>query len=194
VTTRRVGRPRSRQADEAILRAAVDQWAERSFSGMTMEGVAARAGVARSTVYRRWSSLEELCLEALNQLREPFPTPPGDDLRDDLLVLLRALRHQLTDSRLSRLIPHLAVEASRRPDLSLRFWNDFIARGSSVLADVLRRGIDDGSLRPDLDVELAVDLLSGPVFKRSLWQLPTSDADLRTTIEVVLTGLAAGPG
>jgi AcrR family transcriptional regulator len=190
---RRGGRPRSTRAHEAILDAALAEWAEHSLAGMTIERVAARAGVARTTVYRRWSSLPELCMDALTHLREPFPTPPGESVPDDLMVLLRALRHLLTESRLGRLIPQLAVEASRHPDLSLTYWNDYLVRGSSVLADVLRRGVAEGSIRPDLDVELAIDLLTGPLFKRSIWQLPTSDADLSATIELVLRGLAPAP-
>jgi AcrR family transcriptional regulator len=189
-TSRRGGRPRSSEAHEAILRAAIDEWAEHSLAGMTIERVAARAGVARTTVYRRWSSLAELCMEALDHLREPLPTPPGVDVAEDLLVLMRALRHLLTESRLGRLVPQLAVEASRHPDLSLTYWNQYLVRGSSTMADVLRRGVEEGTVRPDLDVELAVDLLTGPLFKRSLWQLPTSDADLLATIDIVLAGLA----
>ena len=190
---RRGGRPRSTRAHEAILLAAVDEWAEHSLAGMTIERVAARAGVARTTVYRRWSSLPELCMDALNHLREPFPAPRGESVPDDLELLLRALRHLLTESRLGRLIPQLAVEASRHPDLSLTYWNEYLVRGSSTLADVLRRGVTEGLIRPDLDVELTVDLLTGPLFKRSLWQLPTSDDDLRATIDTVLKGLAPLP-
>jgi AcrR family transcriptional regulator len=186
---RRGGRPRSVHAHEAILEAAIDEWAEHSLAGMTIERVAARAGVARTTVYRRWSSLAQLCMEALDHLREPFPTPAGDSVPDDLMLLLRALRHLLTESKLGRLVPQLAVEASRHPDLSLTYWNEYLIRGSSAFADVLRRGVQEGLIRPDLDVELAVDLLTGPLFKRSIWQLPTSDDDLQTTVDVVLAGL-----
>jgi len=189
---RRGGRPRSSRAHEAILRAALEEWAEHSLAGMTIEGVATRAGVARTTIYRRWSNLTDLCLDALGHLHEPFPVPPGDSVAGDLLVLLRALRHLLTESRLARLIPQLVVEASRRPDLSLTYWNEHLMRGSSILGDVLRRGVADGSVRPDLDVELVIDLLTGPLFKRSIWQLPTSDEDLVRTIEIVLAGLAPG--
>lgn len=192
--TRRGGRPRSTEADEAILRAVVDEWAENSLSGMTIEAVAARAGVARTTVYRRWSSLTELCMAALEQLRQPLPVPPGVSVPEDLLILLQALRYLLTESRLARLLPRLVVEASRHPELSLTYWNDYLARGSSVMADVLRRGVGEGLIRPDLDVELVIDLLTGPLFKRSIWQLPTSDDDLRATIHTVLAGLRPAPG
>jgi len=191
--SRRGGRPRSNEAHLAVLQAAVEEWTDRGFAGMTIERVAARAGVARTTVYRHWSSLAELCMEALDRLREPFPTPAGENIHEDLLLLLRALRHMLTESRLGRLIPQLALEASRHPDISLTYWNEHLIRGSSTLAGVLRRGVAEGLIRPDLDLELAVDLLTGPLFKRSIWQLPTSDADLQATIDTVLAGLAPSP-
>jgi len=191
---RRGGRPRSAGAHEAILRATIEEWTERSFSGLTIEGIAARAGVARTTVYRRWSTLEQLCMDALDDLREPLPEPlPGGAVAGDLLLMLQSLRRLLTESRIGRLVPQLVVEASRRPDLSLTYWNDYLARGSSAFAEVLRRGVREGLVRPDLDVELAVDLFTGPLFKRSIWQLPTSDDDLRATVAVILAGLAPPP-
>jgi len=91
-------------------------------------------------------------------------------------------------------VPQLALEASRHPDLSLTYWNDYLVRGASVMADVLRRGVAEGTIRPGPDFELAVDLLTGPLFKRSMWQLPTSDDDLRATVAVVLAGLAPHGG
>ena len=116
--------------------------------------LAARAGVARATVYRRWSSLPALCMEALEHVREPFPELRGVDVAEDLVTLLQALRHLLTESTLGRLLPQLAVEAGRHPDLSVTYWNDYLVRGSSAFGDVLRRGVTEGLLRPDLDVEL----------------------------------------
>lgn len=186
-----VGRPRSSQAHEAILDAAIEEFAAHGRSGMTIEQVAARSGVARSTVYRRWKNIDELCLEALQHLQEPVPPPPGRSVREDLTFLLCNLRHLLTETRVGRLIPELAAEAARRPDLSRTYWAQYLARDRSPFADVLRRGIAEGLLRSDLDLELAVDLLTGPVFKRALWQLDTPDADLEAIIDSVLAGLAA---
>ena len=83
--------------------------------------------------------------------------------------------------------------AARRPDLSRTYWAQYLARDRGPFADVLRRGIDEGLLRPDLDLELVVDLITGAVFKRALWQLDTPDADLAAIVDTVLAGLVA-PG
>jgi AcrR family transcriptional regulator len=184
------GRPRSARAHEAILQAAVDELIEHGFSATTIEGIAARAGVARTTVYRHWSSLPQLCMDALEHLREPLPPPPSRSLPEDLVFLLQALRHLLTATRIGQLVPHLAAEARLHPDLSRTYWNDYLARGSSAFAVVLRRGVAQSLIRPDLDVELVIDLLTGPLFKRCLWQLETSDQDLTTIVDTVLAGLA----
>jgi AcrR family transcriptional regulator len=184
------GRPRSARAHEAILDAAADELIEHGFSGTSIERIAARAGVARTTVYRRWSSLPELCMAALEHLREPLPPPPDQSLAADLVFLLQALRHLLTATRMGQLVPQLAAEARLHPELSLTYWNDYLVRGSSPFAVVLRRGVDQALIRPDLDVELVIDLLTGPVFKRCLWQLETSDRDLTVIVDIVLAGLA----
>ena len=103
------GRPRSARAHEAILVAAVDELIEHGFSGTTIERIAAGAGVARTTVYRHWSSLSELCMDALERLREPLPLPPGRTLSGDLVFLLQSLRRLLTATRLGQLVPQLAA-------------------------------------------------------------------------------------
>jgi len=191
---RRAGRPRSSRAHEAILDAALEEFVERGLAGMTIERVALRAGVARSTIYRRWTGLEQLCLEALEHLREPTPTPPGNDVREDLIFLLRSLHRILTETRLGRLIPQLAAEAAHRPDLSHTYWTDYLARGNGPFGDVLRRGIEQGKLRADLDVELVIDLLTGVLFKRALWQLTATDEEISEIVDTVLAGLATTTG
>lgn len=156
---------------------------------MAIERVAARAGVARSTIYRRWSDTAALCMEALEHLRAPLPTPPGDSVREDLIFLMRALHQILTQTRIGGLIPQLAAEASRRPDLSYTYWTDYLARGSSPFGHTLRRGIAQGQLRGDLGVELVIDLLTGALFKRSLWQLATTEQEICDIVDTVLAGL-----
>jgi AcrR family transcriptional regulator len=193
----RPGRPRSARADEAILEAAIEELIEHGFASMTIERIAARAGVARSTVYRRWSNTIDLCAAALDHVRDPLPAPPGASVREDLIFLLKDIRRMLNESRLGRIIPELAAEARRHPDLTRLYWTSYVAPGSSYAAHVLHRGIASGELVARFDVELIIDLLTGPLFKRALWQLPVTDEDITRLVDVVLTGLApvegAGP-
>src|SRR5580658_2329777 len=88
---RRPGRPRSERAERAILDAALELFAESGVAGVCMEAVAARAGVGKATIYRRWPGKEDLLLDALAALRMPLPTPQGRSVRADLITLVDAL-------------------------------------------------------------------------------------------------------
>src|ERR1019366_8162530 len=88
---RRPGRPRSEQADKAIIDAALSLFAETGPEGLCIEKVAARAGVGKATIYRRWHGKEDLMLDALTALKTPLPEPKGKSVRSDLIALLDAL-------------------------------------------------------------------------------------------------------
>src|SRR5215472_3964049 len=94
VTTavRKAGRPRSEQADRAIIEAALDLFAESGPEGLCIERVAARAGVGKATIYRRWPGKEDLLLDALAALTVPLPAPKGVSVREDLAALVDAMR------------------------------------------------------------------------------------------------------
>src|SRR5262244_3220874 len=96
---RRPGRPRSEQADQAIIDAALSLFAESGPEGLCIERVAARAGVGKATIYRRWPGKEDLLLDALAALRAPLPNPKGESVRDDLAALLDAMRAEAIDPR-----------------------------------------------------------------------------------------------
>src|SRR5215472_4074548 len=89
--TRRAGRPRSVQADRAIIEATLEIFAESGAEGLCIEKVAAKAGVGKATIYRRWPGKEELLLDAIAALRSPLPQPQGRSVRADLTALLEAL-------------------------------------------------------------------------------------------------------
>src|SRR5437016_14195863 len=89
-TTRRPGRPRSEQAEQAIIEATLDLFAEQGFEGVCVEAVAARAGVGKATIYRRWPNKEELLLAALGSMKSPLPESTGN-VRDDLVAQLTVM-------------------------------------------------------------------------------------------------------
>jgi len=189
------GRPRSARADAAILDAAVDELVEHGFTSMTIERIAARAGVARTTVYRRWSGTAELCMDALDRIREPVPTPPGGSVRDDLVFLLRYVNRLLTRTRFGAILPQLAAEARRHPEITQRYWAEHFSADRSVAGEVIRRGIDQRLIRADADIELVIDTLIGPLLHRSMWGVATvTDDQITRIVETVLAGLAPPAG
>ncbi|MEV0394941.1 TetR/AcrR family transcriptional regulator [Polymorphospora rubra] len=192
------GRPRSTRADEAIVEAVLDLLAEGgSVETLSVEAVAARAGVGKATIYRRWPGKDALLVDALRTLKGAPAEPAGDSVRDDVVTLLEMVgRH--TDERTARIMTCLAPQFNRSPEQD-RLFQEIMEPRREVLRRVLRRGITTGELRPDLDVELTVAMLSGPVLlHRIIWPLPNlAAADLAgRVVDTLLAGIAgpaAGP-
>ncbi len=156
------GRPRSVRADEAIIEAVLDLLAEgTSVEALSIESVAARAGVGKATIYRRWPNKEALVIDAVGKIKGPLPKVAGESIREDLLSLLRPIG-STHGSRASRIMPCLIPEMQRNPELHRRYQT-IIEPRRELMRDVLRRGIADGQLRADLDVEVSLALLTSPM-------------------------------
>lgn len=187
---RPVGRPRSAHADESIIEAVLDLLAEGStVEALSMEAVAARAGVGKTTVYRRWSNKEALVMDAISALKGSPPAPAGASVRDDLVTLLSPVSR--TSSRAGQILPCLAPELRRNRDLYDRYIG-WLEQRRDVIRDVLRRGVADGELAADTDIELALALLSAPMTLQSTlhWH-PRLNTDRLTerVVDTVLDGL-----
>lgn len=190
VSRPRLGRPRSAAVDTAILSAALDELVERGFAKMTIERVAARAGVARTTVYRRWPSLYQLCLEAVDRVMEHVATPPGDDVRGDLVFLLHSVRRIHTSTRFGQILPQLAAEVRHYPEAIREYWESYIIGRRRTFAQVFERGIQEGVMRQDIDITLMIDLLIGLIQQRALWQVDVvTDQHIEQMVDLVLMGL-----
>ncbi len=155
------GRPRSEEAHKAILDATLDLLAEVGFSSLTVEGVATRAGVGKATIYRRWPSKLPLVIEAFGQL-PGFDDVDTGRLADDLKKMLRGYLQVFNSTALSLVLPSLAGERRHNPEL----WQLFEPVGKERRQPLIRafeRAVDRGELAPDLDLELAADLVVGPI-------------------------------
>lgn len=155
------GRPRSEEAHRAILEATLELLVEVGFSAMTVEGVASRAGVGKATIYRRWPSKLPLVVEAFGQL-PGFEEVDTGSLREDLKKMLRSYLQAFHASPLSAVLPSLAGERTHNPELSELF--EPVSKGRrQPLVRAFERAIDRGEVEADLDVELAADLVVGPI-------------------------------
>ncbi|MFI9822459.1 TetR/AcrR family transcriptional regulator [Streptomyces sp. NPDC052013] len=154
---------------EAIRAAVFEELAAVGYARMSIEGIARRAGVGKTAVYRRWRSKLHLVLDLVSALAvQGLPAPDTGSLESDLRLLYevtsRALRHPLA----SQIIPDLQAEAARNPDIAealqkaLREGQDSVARG------IVTAAVTRGDLRPGLDHTLALDLISGPLYWRSV--------------------------
>jgi AcrR family transcriptional regulator len=188
------GRPRSARADEAIIDAVLDLLAEgHSADTISIEAVAARAGVGKATIYRRWPNKEALIVDAIASMKGSVPAVRGESVRDDLVALLtRASRSQ--DNRSAKIMSCLFTEIQRSSSM-LGCYKEVVEPRRQAMRDVLRRGVRTGELRPDLDVELTLSLLSGPVLVESVlrWNSAVEGNDLAArVVDTVLSGIA-GP-
>jgi AcrR family transcriptional regulator len=193
-TPRPPGRPRSIRADEAIIEAVLDLIAEgSSLEALSVEAIAARAGVGKTTIYRRWPGKDALLIDALRTLKGAPPTPAGRSVREDLLALLVTVGHT-PDERAARIMPCLMPEIHRNAT-QRRIYQEMVAPRRQAVREVLQRGVASGELRADLDVEAAMGLLSGAMLlhRMTFWEPDVADADLAGRIvDTALAGLAAG--
>ncbi|HEX9506634.1 MAG TPA: TetR/AcrR family transcriptional regulator, partial [Acidimicrobiia bacterium] len=161
-------RPRSVEADGAILDAAIEIFAECGLDGLTVEGVAARAGVGKATIYRRYPGKVELVVAATRCFTQAGePAPDTGTTRGDLRALVEGLITMLTTTPLGRALPILVAARARVPELD-GAYAEIVAEKRSRSAQVVRRGIDRGDLRSDIDPDLVVDVVVSPVFYRFL--------------------------
>ena len=160
---------RSEAARIAVLEAADDLLVERGFAGVTIEGIAAKAGVAKQTIYRWWDSKTDVLFDALSQdAAEFFTEADTGDLGADLRVRLRELATFLTTTDAGAVVRALAGQALHDPAVAARFESEFMAGQRELDQLPFRRAAARGELTASADVELAVDQLAGPVYYRAL--------------------------
>ena len=195
VTTpeRRVGRPPSAAVDRAIVDATREILAEEGYAGLTIEGVAARAGVGKATVYRRWPGKVELVVDVISETAaEQVPIPDTGSTRGDLVVLVRTIIDVLTTTNAGAITAAMVAECSRNPELAHAFRTGFVAVRRAAVVDLIERGVARGDLRPDVDRDLIVDLLVAPVHYRLLVTGAPLTPDLaERVVDAVLGGSAA---
>ena len=185
------GRPRSEQADRAIIAATLELLAERGVAGMSVEEVASRAGVGKATVYRRWSSKGALALDAfLAEFRQQQPLPDTGTLRGDLRAELRAWVRAVTRTPAGRMLGNLVGEAQHDKDLAAAYRERVLEPLRRQHRIMLDRAIARGEIPAGTDREVVLDLLFGAAQHRLLLgHLPLTDRFVREVVDVIMGGI-----
>jgi AcrR family transcriptional regulator len=169
---RNPGRPRSERASRAIIRAALELLQEGvSVDALSVEAVAARAGVGKATLYRRWPNKEAVLLDALESLAEPLSRVEGGDVRQDVTLAVEELCRWVAESRSARLLPRLMSA----PTLYGHYVRLVVDPRIAAVREVLARGVRRGALTDDSDVDTLSTALVGAVLSRVVLGEATPD-------------------
>jgi AcrR family transcriptional regulator len=167
--TPRRGRPRSEKARNAILEAAAKLLLLRGLGAMSMDAVAESAGVSKATIYRWWPSKEMLALDALlDWAAASAPARDTGSLRGDLLALVRPWVREIKRQPFGRVIAALLTEAQSDPQFAEAYRTHFVEPRREAMCAAFARAAERGDVPADLDVEVAVDLIYGPLYHRLL--------------------------
>jgi AcrR family transcriptional regulator len=183
---------RSRRAssdvEEAILRATLEILDEAGFEDLTVEAVAARAGAAKTAVYRRWPSKVPLVVEALTRALPVPEVPDTGDLRTDMIALWHSLG--VAGQRyVERLLPLVTIYLARSDDLAAQMRDRYFQPRLRASYAVIARAADRGEISADTDPELAYDLLFGSLVYRFLRGSPPDDDTIGRVVDLAVRGL-----
>ena len=186
--------PRVERSRQVILRAALSELGEAGYGAFAIESVAARAGVAKSTIYRHWPDKVSLIGDAFESAHEhAVPSVEGLTAREGLQRLLRHVAEVVIDSAFSSCIPALIEGAERDPRLR-EFRNRYSALRRQSLTGLIARGVADGEFRAAVGPELAAHALLGPIFYRRLMTSePLDPHRVGDLIDMVLGPVNASP-
>ncbi|WP_369211998.1 TetR/AcrR family transcriptional regulator [Streptomyces flavofungini] len=191
------GRPRSEAVEQAIVEGVVRLLEEGvPLAELSIERIARTAGVGKATIYRRWPGREALFVDVLRLFEEPVPELPGTSMRDDLVRLLEGLRKRGLTVRSSAMLHNVFAQMKALPKLWEAYHATVIDPRRRLTHEVLRRGVENGELRADVDIGMANDLLVGPMLLRTIMRSDTPlDDDLAERIvDTVLEGLRPQAG
>ncbi len=178
--------PRIERTRKVVLEATLALMAESGYGAVTIEAVAARSGVAKSTIYRHWPGRIELIHDAFQELKPPFAICDEGDVRERVVELLEDLARLTMASTWSSCLPSLIDAAEHDPEARALHCR-LASTGRQTMVDLLSRGVKDGELPADLDPEVMAEALAGPILLRRLMSLePLDPGQVRHLVDQLL--------
>jgi AcrR family transcriptional regulator len=190
---RTVGRPRDTSVDSKVIDATLEILNSDGLGGLSIEGIASRAGVGKTTIYRRWDSKEELLVDAIATMVHEVEVPDSGDIRGDLITAISGMHRFVSDTRAGEVFPWLVGEIASGSELGLRYAASVIGPRRAMMAQLITHAIERGDLSNDLDVDLAIDMLTGPVIIRRMMGRLEESADgwASSLVDTLLGGWSA---
>jgi TetR/AcrR family transcriptional regulator, regulator of autoinduction and epiphytic fitness len=185
--------PRVERSRRVILEAVLEELGEVGYGAFTIEGVAARAGVGKSTIYRHWDGKLELVEDAFHTLKAQALVPEDGSFRDRLVAYLEQVASLVAESTYSSCMPALIDAAERDPNVRA-FHNRFSTDRRAVLVELLQEGVKAGDLPASSDPELLADALVGPIIlRRLIFGEPCAVADVPSLVDQILPAAPRSP-
>jgi AcrR family transcriptional regulator len=186
------GRPRAAGADEEILQATLKLGQELGFDALSMEGIAARAGVAKTTIYRRWRNVSEVVMDAfLWQVNRTSTLSAGASARESFRISMKRLARAYR-GKTGRLMRTLVARAQSDPKLLDAISQRWVEPRREIARGFVRAGIERGELRAGIDPDIVLDALYGPFYHRILVPYvgaTLSDEYVETLVDLIFNGL-----
>ncbi|WP_328535594.1 TetR/AcrR family transcriptional regulator [Streptomyces sp. NBC_00344] len=187
---RRRGRPLDDSTTGVILDATLELWGEVGFAAVTIDAVAARAGVSKPTVYRRWSAKRELLITAIERFVAPADIPDLGSFKAEVTEFLRNRGEMYRSPRVRRIMAGMIAACTEDEEFHGEV-QPFIDRFPAAMRLIIQRGIARGEVRPDTDVELLAAMINGSFYYRSI--IEQKGVDERSVEFVVGMIMAAVP-
>lgn len=190
-TDRSPGRPREPETDQRILDAAQRLMARYGYVRMSMDAVAAEAGVTKPTVYRRYANKIELALAAIVELCEKDPVAYSGQTRTDLIAQMRQFRQVMNRPHGMSMLGTVLAEESETPELLERFREYLVVPRRQAIRTILETAQTNGELQPGTDIELTTNLLIGCYYAHYLSGKPFAERWEEQVVDAVLNGILA---
>ena len=190
----RRGRPRSEKARQAVLHAAAELLVAHGLGAVSMDAVAESAGVSKATIYRWWSAKETLALDALDDEWSAGRADPPDtgSLRGDLLALVRPWVRLVSARPYAAVIAGLVTKARTDPRFAEEYLAHLVTPRRERARAVFNRAIERGEIAPDAPVDVALDVVYGPLYHRLLHgHAPLTRKFADDVVDVTLNGILA---
>jgi AcrR family transcriptional regulator len=184
------GRPRDDSVDKRVVEATLSLLAEEGLAALSVESIAATAGVSKTSIYRRWDSKEEIIVDAVATVAQAVEVSDTGDLRHDLVTAINGLRGLVSDTRAGEVFPWLVSEIASRSEIGILYFTTVVRPRRLAIANLLASAQERGAIRGSLDIDTAVDVLTGPVILRRLaGNIDSAPADWA---EIVVDSLLSG--
>lgn len=188
------GRPRSVQSQQAILDATLNLLATEGFETMSIESIAARAGVGKKTIYRWWSSKEALVIDAIKNMQQTKnPVVDTGSLRDDLISIFRNTLQVWSSPAARSLLLELVSLMTTRPEVFQAYYDQAIASRLQQATRLIQRAQAKGEVRQELDATEILSLLAGPIWYYMFFNASTTPSEStrpERLIDAILQGIA----